>query len=576
FELKGAGGHARFRELAEAGGNTVRLWGVGDGTERTLDAAHAAGLKVVVGLWLGHERHGFDYGDAGAVREQFEKTKADVLRFKDHPAVLMWGVGNEMEGFGNGDNPDVWRAVNDVAEMIHEVDGKHPTMTVTAEIGGERIASINRWCPAINLHGINSYGGVHSIPQRYREAGGVKPYLVTEFGPPGVWEQADNDWGVPVEKTSTQKAEVYRSAYAALAADPLCLGSFAFLWGHKQEATATWFGMFLPDGTKLGAVDAMTRAWSGSPPANRAPVVEPMEVVGAAVVRPGAEVEVTLAASDPDGDPLRTEWVLLAEDEDRITGGDYRPTPPAFPKAIVASATDRARLTMPERGGNYRLYAYVRDGQGNGATANVPLRVDGDASAETRGAATALPLVVYGDDAQGSPYVPSGYMGSAQAISIDENDRTRPRSGATAMKVTFGAPGGWGGVTWQSPANDWGDQPGGFDLRGADALEFWARGARGGEKVKFGYGILGRDKTYHDTAKAEAEHTLTTEWTKYTFDLDGQDLSTIKTGFYWVLAGQGRPVTFFLDDIRYVVDAPSAPAPVITPPVVEAEAAEPE
>jgi hypothetical protein len=33
--------------------------------------------------------------------------------------------------------------------------------------------------------------------------------------------------------------------------------------------------------------------------------------------------------------------------------------------------------------------------------------------------------------------------------------------------------------------------------------------------------------------------------------LSGLDLSRIITGFAWVVAGQGAPVTFYLDDVRY-------------------------
>jgi hypothetical protein len=34
-------------------------------------------------------------------------------------------------------------------------------------------------------------------------------------------------------------------------------------------------------------------------------------------------------------------------------------------------------------------------------------------------------------------------------------------------------------------------------------------------------------------------------------DLEGKDLTRIKTGFVWTLAGQGAPVVFYLDDIRF-------------------------
>ncbi len=106
---------------------------------------------------------------------------------------------------------------------------------------------------------------------------------------------------------------------------------------------------------------------------------------------------------------------------------------------------------------------------------------------------------------------------------------------------------------WQSPANDWGDRPGGWDLRGAKELVFWARGAEGGEVVKFEYGILGRDKPYFDTARGDPQAiTLTREWKRHVFPLAGKDLSRIKTGFSLAFAGQGRPFTFYLDDIRWV------------------------
>ena len=69
------------------------------------------GLTVTVGIWLGHEEHKFNYNDPKMVREQFEKAKEAVQKYKDNPAVLMWAVGNEMEGYKDGDNPAIWGAV---------------------------------------------------------------------------------------------------------------------------------------------------------------------------------------------------------------------------------------------------------------------------------------------------------------------------------------------------------------------------------------------------------------------------------------------------------------------------------
>jgi hypothetical protein len=165
YFIRGAGGDALLEELAAAGANSIRTWGADD-IDDLLDEAHALGLSVTVGIWLGHERHGFDYDDENQVRQQFKRARQIVLRYKDHPAVLLWGIGNEMEGFTDGDNPAIWSAVNDVAAMVKELDPAHPTMTVTAEIGGERIAGAHERSPAIDIHGINSYGGAPSLAER--------------------------------------------------------------------------------------------------------------------------------------------------------------------------------------------------------------------------------------------------------------------------------------------------------------------------------------------------------------------------------------------------------------------------
>jgi hypothetical protein len=84
-------------------------------------------------------------------------------------------------------------------------------------------------------------------------------------------------------------------------------------------------------------------------------------------------------------------------------------------------------------------------------------------------------------------------------------------------------------------------------------LQFWARGAEGGEKVNFVFGVIDGNQPYRDSAKGELQDvTLTKEWNKLTIPLRGLDLRQIKTGFGWSLAGQGKPVTFYIDDIKYV------------------------
>jgi hypothetical protein len=561
YLIKGVGGDRQLDKLAAMGGNSIRTWSA-EKLEPILDDAHKLGLTVTVGLWLGHERHGFDYNNADQVAAQYEAVRKSITQFKDHPAVLMWGLGNEMEGYEAGDNAAVWSAINNLAVMVKKLDPNHPTMTVVAEIGGDRVKNIHRLCPEIDVVGINSYGGAASLPKRYRDAGGTKPYVVTEFGPPGVWEVPKKTaWGATPEPTSTAKAAFYKSTYEANVTGNAghCLGSYAFLWGQKQEATATWFGLLLPVGSRLAAVDALSELWTGKPPANRCPAIKSLKLagdsVGEAKVKPLATVTAQLDVADPENDPLNVQWLLQAEPLELGVGGDAEAVPPTFPEAIVKPGSSSVEVRMPESGGGYRLFAYVRDGKGGAAVANLPLYVDAPVKVPEAKTA-ALPFVVYNDAGRDKPpYVPTGWMGNAKAMKLDEACKTNPHSGRTCMKFDFNANDGWGGIVWQSPPNDWGDKPGGWDITGAKQLTFWARGEKGGEVASFQLGILGADKKFPDSGHVKLENvTLTTEWKPYRMDLAGKNLSRIKTGFVINVSNPGKPLTIYLDDISY--DAP--------------------
>lgn len=550
YFIKGAGGDGSKTALLALGANSFRTWG-SDNLGKQLDEAEKLGLTVTIGIWLGHPDQGFDYNNANQVADQYERAKQAILKYRNHPALLMWGIGNEMEG--RGDNAAIWAAVNNIATMAKKLDPNHPTMTVVAEIGGEKVKNINRFCPDIDVVGINSYGGGPSLAKRYTEAGGTKPYVVTEFGPPGTWETGKNAFNMVPELTSTEKAERYRQTWkAAIDGQKLSLGGYAFTWGNKQEATATWFGMLLPDGSRLAAADALQECWTGKMPAVPCPAIRPIRLQGSDQVEPGATVEAVLDAQSTDSSPLKVEWVLSGESK-HLTAGQTEATPTTYKEAILESDAKHVKVKVPAYGGGYRIFAYVRDSKGGAAVANVPLLVKGSAEAPVPlGKAVKLPLSVYSEAGIVGPYAPSGYMGNTGAIKMQEDCAVNPHSGKTCLKVEFNATDGWGGVFWHDPAGDWGDKAGGSNLTGATKLTFWARGEKGGETVTFLCGGIGKNKTFFDTADVKLPVAgLTREWKQYTIDLQGKDLTRIKSGFGWTLASKGEPVTFYLDDIRY-------------------------
>jgi hypothetical protein len=551
YFIKGAGGDGGMAALSASGANSLRLWGE-DGLGEKLDQATQAGLTVSAGIWLGQVRQGFDWSDAASLVEQREKVRAVVEKFKDHPALLIWSLGNEMEDT-EGRNGAVWSEVDSLAAMVKQIDPNHPVMTVIAEIGGEKVENLHSLCPNIDIVGINSYAGAASVGKRYRELGGTKPYILTEFGTAGIWEIQKDVLGAYPEKTSTAKADDYRRAYegGVLGHPNLCLGSYTFLWGGKQEVTATWFSMLLPDGSRLAPADTMHELWSGHPPANRCPVISRLDTLGPRTAKPGEMLAATIDSSDPEGDPLSVEWILQQDPAQFGTGGDAEAVPPTFPEAIVRSSLKGAEIKAPENGGLYRLFAYVRDGKGGAAVANVSLQVDAPVI-KPKGKPSALPLIVFAEDDTPANYVPSGWMGNTEAIRLDPKCSDNPREGSVCLRCEFSAKDGWGGVVWQSPANDWGDIPGGYDLSGARKLTFWARGAKGGETVSFSFGVLADPKPFPDTAKASLEAiTLTAEWQQFEIPVTGKDLTRIKTGFIWTAAGSGSPTVFYLDSVRW-------------------------
>jgi len=445
YFVKGAGGGESWSLLSQYGGNSVRTWGA-DTLGKDLENAQSNGLTLTAGIWLGHKEHGFNYSDPNAVRNQFDSAQSTVERYKNSPNLLIWALGNEMEGYGPTTDPNMWKAVEDLARMAHRVDPNHPTMTVIAELGGNKISSINKYCPDIDIIGINSYAGAQSIAQRYQAAGGIKPFIVTEYGPPGVWEMKMNSWGAAPEPTSTQKADWYVKAYtSSIANQPLCVGSYVFAWGYKQEATATWYGMFLPDGSRLAPVDAMSKVWTGKTPQRPVPVINSLTLAGPDSVSGGAAVEADAAVQSPTGDPLKIDWKLVSDPASYHVGGDVEATPQEYPDAIASPTGSHVKVVMPKYKGAYRLFAYVHDQHGGAAVGNIPILIaQGDVAGPVLAKKATLPLVLYGDNVVDAPYIASGWMGNAGAIKMDPQCASNPHDGKTCIQVDYTAGDSWG------------------------------------------------------------------------------------------------------------------------------------
>ena len=549
FFIRGVGGSGPKDVLKARGGNSFRTWSYTEGKKEFADADRY-GLAVSLGYWVRPENQGLSYKNQRQLDEQLREVEHMVALYKDEPNLLIWSIGNEME-MGTQNLVEMWQQVNRLCKRVKELDPNHPTMVIVAEITPEKVGMFNRYCPDVDILGINSYGGSHSIPERYRECGGVKPYILTEYGPPATWETSSNAFGCPYEMSSTQKGEWYASVYKKTLEDKgkLCLGSYAFTWSHKVEATPTWFGMMLPDNTELAPVEDLQLAWGVTKPTNRVPTIEHMEISHDQARSEDDVITATVKGSDPDGDPLTWKWVVVQEASFYGVTGTGAAMPLGFPEAIIeGQGTTSVKVKLPG-GGKYRLYAYCFDGNNHAAYVNRALLGVGKTPTIPAPKAS-LPCYVYKPNDMNPRWYPSGFMGNS-ALKLDLNETKAGQQGEACIRVDYGINGDWAGVYWQSPANDWGDQPGGYDLTGARTLCFRARGAKGGEKVTFFYGGL-FGKTYSDSSRGEIkEEVLAQEWNEYRIPLEGRNMTRIKTGFGFTLGGQGAPLTFYIDGIWF-------------------------
>lgn len=373
-----------FLDMAEtAGVNTIRTWGLNNLNEgELLDEAQRRGMKVLVGLWLAHQNHGIDYtlpADSLKIQKQYDRITQGVLKYKDHPAILAWGVGNEVNA--KKAPQEVWHAVNDIAAFIHNNDPNHPTSTILAGSSIAHIKNVMHLAPEVDILSINSYLDTKEVRSNVAQAGWKNPFMVTELGPDGFWESDTTLWGAPIEVSSKVAAQMYVDRYRDVDADPLCIGVFPFKWGSVPKKTPTWLSIFLADSCKTQAYDELYYIWNNHYPSNRAPLVNSLKIndklaFESVYLKAGDQAKSSVEALDLDGDGLQFRWEILPEI-------DLKPGIQGTQDIIVKPidgffASEKNRnitFRVPEQEGAYRLYVYVNDNNHSCGYANIPFYV---------------------------------------------------------------------------------------------------------------------------------------------------------------------------------------------------------
>uniref|UniRef100_A0A7S1ADC9 Glycoside hydrolase family 2 catalytic domain-containing protein n=1 Tax=Noctiluca scintillans TaxID=2966 RepID=A0A7S1ADC9_NOCSC len=397
--MRGVAGSAFPAEAKGVGAAVLRTWDYGMWSSAFQNAAQN-GLMVSNGIDITQDPYYYTTDencreDSPYWNGVLQDTLRKVAEYREHASLLWWTVGNELESQVNwaAGNDCLWRRVEWLAARVKAADPAHPVGTVLANIHAEKVGSIARLCPSLDFLGVNVYGNdAYNMGSNLRSMGWFKPHAITEYGVPGWWSVPTTSWGARLETmTSRQKAQFFTRTFNQCLAEPLCVGSWAFLWGWKWEKTGTWFGLFDQwdaAGAKNGPLDILYEIQAGWLPGSPPPPVSILDftvfngrlesnVLGFSADR-GALVRLDAKVS---GDVDEIVWVVAPESDSYVDGNVLENAETAVVGAVQACSSTGGSLvrgvldTTKLAGASYRVYLFVRSKAGVTSTASAPFLI---------------------------------------------------------------------------------------------------------------------------------------------------------------------------------------------------------
>ena len=382
FAIKGASGTANFKTLHEAGGNCLRVWDTTN-LQQILDSAHANKIAVIAGLPMQNSDQVDLYNDPVKVARQLSMFQTIVERYKNHPALLMWCLGNELDFPLSPFNNNFYDGFNTATKMIRQLDPNHPITTTIINFNRKYIANIQLRCD-LDLVSFNIFKDINKLRGNLKAFSWFwnGPFMILEWGVDGPWIGTQSTaWSAFIEDPSKKKAEIILDRYRQNMPieDPRMVGNFIFFWGSKQEVTHTWFSMFDESGRKSEPVAVMESIWTGKPQQGSYPKIRSMLLnnKGASdniLLNPGQTIvsELSLLERDSVRD---VRWRIFREDWYKENGQSSMRRPPPLDSKIESGGKLTARFKSPMEEGPYRIFAEIYDYNGNFATCNTPFYV---------------------------------------------------------------------------------------------------------------------------------------------------------------------------------------------------------
>ena len=386
-----------YTTIANYGANTVRTFRTYVDSREILDNCERLGLMVHVGLQFRSIRSGYYDKDVdAALAKQEEEILTVVNEFKNHPAVLCWSIGNEIDVTFHKDTLiyKYYESIERIARKIHEIDPNHPvTNAVLNNYSKERKHALQNICKSLDFFSYNIYRKADNkilIPDMLDAYEWEKAFVTTELGQEGYWhrEKLGNrrytDWNAVLDHTSTEKEAIYDACITKAEADPRCVGVLSFLWGNETQTIALvkeWHSLLALNGYTYGAVDILQKHWTGHMPLARAPRIESKDDIkmnGKLAtdwirVSPGSENVGTVKVGNPAKVKLRYHWRIIAEGSSRH---DFR-FADGIEGLIADNGNKKIHFAAPYTPGAYRLYVHVYDDVNRKAAyASIPFLVE--------------------------------------------------------------------------------------------------------------------------------------------------------------------------------------------------------
>ncbi len=357
----------------ELGVNAVRTWGTDQGTKDYLDRAHRLGLYVDAGIWINFAdaKQGVSYLAGGEeYRLNKERETLDyVRRFKNHPAVLAWNIGNECIFFTKdpAEREALCLFLEELVKKVKKLDPNHPVMYTS--VNSLDLPYLKKYVPSIDIVGMNVYGGVIGSQSGWQALDFGKPYMITEFGPLGPWDLPKDKNGKMLEQDDVSKAQQYKNHWSLIRERAgKNLGGFVFHVGETTQESLTMWNVN-DHLYKKEAFVAMQKQFGAAAVLDHAPKISAFNAPDR--VPAGTPFDVELLALDPEGSALQYEFQASTSVQDVLQYYVNVPLP-----LEVSGEGPKATLQAPAKPGLYRLYGFARDANGRSASASRTLLVE--------------------------------------------------------------------------------------------------------------------------------------------------------------------------------------------------------